>query len=177
MTKKDEDAPRRRNTPTRLSAELPALTRTAFRNSVGGRGFAEAGLITEWPAIVGRTVAGVSQPLQLAFPQGARKGGTLTIGCGGAAALELQHLKPQILERINAHFGYAAVTEIRFRQGASMPTARKPRGGTEKVPDSGPPSPAESEALSASLQAVPEGAVKESLKRLGLAVRRRPAPR
>ncbi len=106
-TEKKEEV-RRRNGVTRLSSELPALTKTAFRNTMGGRGFAEAGLITEWAAIVGRDVARMSRPMQLAFPRGERKGGVLTVECGGAAALELQHLKPQILDRINSHFGYAA---------------------------------------------------------------------
>ena len=36
--KKEERS--RRNGPARLSAELPGLTKTAFRNTMGGRGFA-----------------------------------------------------------------------------------------------------------------------------------------
>src|SRR3569833_531480 len=119
QTEKKEE-PRRRNGVARLSAELPALTKTAFRNTLGGRGFAEAGLITEWAAIVGQDVARMSRPVQLAFPRGERKGGVITVECGGAAALELQHLKPQILDRINSHFGYGAIREIRFKQGEAV---------------------------------------------------------
>src|SRR5690242_13112587 len=115
---------RRRNGVARLSANLPALTKTAFRNTLGGRGFAEAGLITEWASIVGADVARMSRPLQIAFRQGERKGGVLTIACGGAAARELQHRKPQILDRINSHFGYAAIAELRFRQGSAAPTTK-----------------------------------------------------
>lgn len=173
MAQEQKPEQRRRNAPTRLSAELPALTRTAFRNSAGGRGFAEAGLITEWASVVGPTVAKLSQPLQIAFPKGARKGGVLTVACTGAAALELQHLTPQVLERINAHFGYAAIAEIRIRQGGVAGSGGKPRRARAAPRDSGPLTPAESEALSASLKAVPDGAVKESLKRLGAAMRRR----
>ena len=91
---KKKEEPRRRNGVTRLSSELPALTKTAFRNTMGGRGFAEAGLITEWAAIVGRDVARMSRPMQLTFPRGERKGGVLTIECGGAAALE--HVGEQV---------------------------------------------------------------------------------
>src|SRR5215471_17932212 len=128
MTEKKDDAPRR-NAPTRLSTELPGLTRTAFRNTLGGRGFAEAGLITEWAAVVGEDIARMSRPIQLAFPRGERKGGVLTVACSGAAALELQHLKPQILDRVNTHFGYGAVRDIRFKQGEA------PRR-TPRVPES-----------------------------------------
>ena len=165
--KKEKEEPPRRNGVARLSAELPALTRTAFRNTLGGRGFAEAGLITEWAAIVGNDVARMSRPLQLAFRQGERKGGVLTIACGGAAALELQHLKPQILDRINSHFGYAAIAEIRFKQGSALarPKARSSR-------DSRPPSAAEIAATKAAVEALPEGEIKASLLRLGLAIRR-----
>jgi hypothetical protein len=158
--------------PTRLSAELPALTRVAFRNTLGGRGFAEAGLITEWKAVVGAEVARMSRPLQLAFPRGERKGGVLTLECGGSAALELQHLKPQILDRINSHFGYAAVSELRFRQGSAVLKATPARRGSPAA-DSRPPSAKETAEVASELGALPEGEIKDSLQRLGLAVRRR----
>jgi hypothetical protein len=165
---------RRRKAPTRLAAELPALTKMAFRNTLGGRGFAEAGLITEWPAIVGAEVARMSRPLQLAFRKGERKGGVLTIQCGGAAALELQHLKPQILERINSHFGYAAIAELRFKQGAAP---IDPAAGRRSRTDSKPASPADRAAVAAALAGVKDGEIKERLERLGLAIRRRQASR
>jgi len=169
MADKKEDPPRR-NAPTRLSVELPGLTKTAFRNTLGGRGFAEAGLITEWAAVVGADIARMSRPIQLAFPRGERKGGVLTIACGGAAALELQHLKPQILDRVNTHFGYGAVGEIRFKQGEAL--RRSPRR-----PESRKPTPAETAAVASDVSAMPEGAVKDSLMRLGLAMRRNPPRR
>ena len=164
MAKNDEGVTRR-NSPTRLSAELPGLTRTAFRNTLGGRGFAEAGLITEWAAVVGADIARMSRPIQLTFPRGERKGGVLTIACGGSAALELQHLKPQILDRVNTHFGYGAVSEIRFKQGEVV--RRTPRRA-----ESHKPTETETAAVAASVSSMPEGAVKDSLMRLGLAMRR-----
>src|SRR5690348_11908689 len=164
MAEKKDTIPRR-NGPTRLSVELPGLTRTAFRNTLGGRGFAEAGLITEWAAIVGADIARMSRPVQLAFPRGERKGGVLTVACGGAAALELQHLKPQILDRVNTHFGYGAVSEIRFKQGEAV--RRNPRRSESRKPTE-----TETAAVTASVSSMPEGAVKDSLMRLGLAMRR-----
>ncbi len=169
MAEKKEDA-QRRNAPTRLSVELPGLTRTAFRNTLGGRGFAEAGLITEWAAVVGADIARVSRPMQLAFPRGERKGGVLTIACGGAAALELQHLKPQILDRVNTHFGYGAVSELRFKQGEVVTQRRR-------APESRKPTASDTAAVSTAVSSMPEGAVKDSLMRLGLAMRRKPPAR
>jgi hypothetical protein len=163
---REKAAAPRRNGIARLSSELPALTRTVFKNSAGGRGFAEAGLITEWAAIVGAGIAAMSQPATLVFPRGERKGGVLTIRCGGAAALELQHLKPQILDRINSHFGYAAIRDIRFQQGDLRTTARSARRR-----DSAAPSPKDIAAVDATLTAVPDGALRETLQRLGVAIR------
>jgi hypothetical protein len=172
MTKKDADQ-FRRNAPTRLSAELPGLTRTAFRNTLGGRGFAEAGLITEWAAVVGEDIARMSRPAHLAFPRGERKGGVLTIACGGAAALELQHMKPQILDRVNTHFGYGAISELRFRQGdAAAIGGRRPRRAESRKPTA-----SETEAVATAVASMPEGAVKDSLVRLGLAMKRNPPRR
>src|SRR3954471_7519241 len=151
--KDKKEEPRRRNGVTRLSSELPALTKTAFRNTMGGRGFAEAGLITEWAAIAGRDVARMSRPVQLAFPRGERKGGVLTVECGGAAALALQHLKPQILDRINSHFGKAAAAELRFRQASPRPATR----AKTRNSDSKPPSAVEIAETTAEVAALPEG--------------------
>ena len=170
--KKKEEEPQRRNGIARLSANLPGLTKTAFRNTLGGRGFAEAGLITEWASIVGNDVARMSRPVQLAFPRGERKAGVLTVECGGAAALELQHLKPQILDRINSHFGYAAVAELRFKQGSPVKSGAGKAKSRSPNRDSKPPTPAEIAETTAAVAAVPEGEIKASLMRLGLAIRR-----
>jgi hypothetical protein len=174
--KKDEPPPRR-NGVARLSAELPALTKLAFRNTLGGRGFAEAGLITEWASIVGADVARMSRPVQLAFRQGERKGGVVTVECGGAAALELQHLKPQILDRINSHFGYAAVAELRFKQGAALGSGRSMSRSRTAKRDSKPPTPTEIAETTAAVEALPEGEIKASLLRLGIAIRRDKRPK
>ena len=112
----------------------------------------------------------MSRPIQLAFPRGERKGGVLTVACGGAAALELQHLKPQILDRVNTHFGYGAVREIRFRQGEAMIPRRRP-------PESRKPNTADTAEVAASVASMPEGAVKDRLMRLVLAMRRNPPRR
>jgi len=41
----------------------------------------------------------------------------------GAMALEIQHMAPQILERVNAHLGWRAVGRLAIRQG---PLERSP---------------------------------------------------
>ena len=62
-----------------------------------------------------------------------RPGATLVLRVDGARALDVQYKARQIIERINAYFGYAAVAELRIVQAPmrQLPPARppRPRGG------------------------------------------------
>ena len=157
---KPEPKPRR-NYMVALSAEVPGIAKQAL----GSRGYAEAGLFTHWAEIAGAQLAASSLPIKLGFPRGRRDEGTLTVRCGGAAALELQHLAPSILERINGHFGYRAVARLRIEQGAVSP---------RKV--AAPPPPLtrlEQNAVMAATAPVENPDIRDSLSRLGTAIRRR----
>ena len=112
------------------------------------------------------------QPDQLRFPRGKdgdldRSGGTLTLRCLGAMALELQHQTPMLLERINSYFGYRAVAQLRLVQGSLR---RHPQRKTAKLP---PLAPADRAATEAQLAPLPEGEVKDALRRLGDAIQQR----
>jgi hypothetical protein len=48
-------------------------------------------------------------------------GTTLTIACAGPVAMELTHLAPQIIARVNGHLGRQAVAQLKFSQGALLP--------------------------------------------------------
>ena len=104
-----------------IAAELPKLIGKPF----GRRGFGEGGLIAQWPAIAGEEIARHSAPLKLSFPRGERQGGTLTVRVAGAFAVELQHVAPLLIERINAYLGYGAITRLRLEQGR-LPPRRRP---------------------------------------------------
>ena len=151
----------RRNYMVALSAEVPALAKQAL----GSRGYAEAGLFTHWAEIAGAQLAASSLPIKLSFPRGKRDEGTLTVRCGGAAALELQHLAPSILERINGHFGYRAVARLKIEQGAV--SARK------IAPPPPPLTRLEQNAVTEATAPVTDPDIRASLSRLGAAIRRR----
>ena len=107
-----------------VSSYVPRLTRKAFEKY----GFATAALLTDWASIVGADVASYTAPERLKWPRDVnaygdiedgmqgRPGATLVIRVEGARALELQHKTHQLIERINAMFGYRAVAELRFIQ-------------------------------------------------------------
>ena len=92
------------------------------------RGFATTALLSDWPAIAGRELAQFTMPDRVIWPRrreeglntAARghkaEGATLVLRIEGPRAIEVQHRAGQILERVNAYFGYRAVTEMRFLQ-------------------------------------------------------------
>ena len=104
----------------RQAQPLSSLIQRITAGSFEARGLAAAGIAAEWPAIVGETVAACSWPDRL------RADGTLRICVSGPVAVELQHLEPQILERIAAYYGYRAVTRIAYVNRA--PSARPTTG-------------------------------------------------
>lgn len=117
----------RGKTPVKaVGAFLPHLTRKAFEKF----GFSTATLIMDWPVIVGGDIAQWTLPERLKWsrsapvegePDGlnsqARAGATLVLRVDQARALDVQYKSRQIIERINAYFGYAAIAEIRMIQG------------------------------------------------------------
>lgn len=102
---------RRGRGPLAIAAVLDKVTRPLGRR----RGLADARLMAEWAAVVGPQLAAESLPERLVRRRDGA-GGTLTIRVDGPMALELQHLAPLVIERLNAYFGYRAIERIVLRQ-------------------------------------------------------------
>jgi len=150
---------------------LPKVTAKA----IGRRGFTEGVLLNDWPAIVGVDLAEVSQPEKLMFPRGERIGGVLHIRVSGGVAIELQHLEPLVIERINGHFGYGAVARLRLIHAPiERPRAAKPRPAPRP---SAPVDPGRRAMLLNMLDGVEDAALRSALERLGTAVLRHEAGR
>ncbi len=98
-------APGRNFSPRGIAALLAPITRPAFRR----RAPAAAQLLADWPQLAGPELASRAAPLKFA-------GGTLTLGCTGAAAMELQFAEAQIIARLNLGLGHAMVERLRFVQ-------------------------------------------------------------
>lgn len=149
-----------------LAASLPAVTRAAL----GKRGMALAALLAEWEAIMGPALAAATSPIRLIRDRAAQEGedeaAILELRVDSAAAVELQHTEPRILERINAHFGYRAVKRLKLRQG---PT-NAGRGRAAAVPPIRRPGMAEERALFRQLEGVGDQSLRDALTGLGRAV-------
>src|SRR3954462_10288274 len=90
------EAPRQ-NRARAVSELLPAIHGAAFKRF----GFVQSALVTRWPEIVGARWAAASNPESLRFPPGKKADGVLTIVVRGAHAPMMQHIAPEIIERVN----------------------------------------------------------------------------
>jgi hypothetical protein len=150
----------RRGTLRAIAASVPKIAGAVL----GKRGFGEAQLIAQWPAIIGEALARGMSPDRLSFPRGERSGGTLHVRVGPGYALEVQHREPVLIERVNAFFGYRAVARLAIVQGPlALPD------GPAAVPRR-PLKNEERQALDQGLAELEDGALKSALQRLGEAI-------
>lgn len=128
---------RQRGGQARPIADLmPQIGRTAFRRF----GFVQSSVVTRWPEIVGETHARVCAPESIRFPPGEKSEGILQLVVIPSHAPLIQHVIPEIIERVNRFFGYRAVARVKLRQGRVKPPADKERA---KAPPSLKPIPME----------------------------------
>jgi hypothetical protein len=147
-----------------IAAQVPKVTKEALKR----RGPAFATIVAEWGEIVGPALAGSCLPEKLSTPPRPPKGvasppqsGTLTIRVSGGAAMELQHLAPLLLERINRFAGFKAVERLRFIQGP-MPVRDIVRGAP-----AAPLSDAQKTGIAAAVESVANPDLQAALARLG----------
>jgi len=149
---------RRASGPLAVAALVDKVTRPMRRR----RGLVEPALVGDWASIVGAPLARQCLPERLVRgPAGA--GGTLHVRVDGPLALELQHLEPLVVERINGYFGYRAVARLALHQGP-LPKAPEPK------PPPPTPDPADAAAFEARLDGIDDAALRSALKGLGDAV-------
>ena len=96
---------------------MPEIGRTAFRKF----GFVQSSVVTRWPEIVGERHARACAPESIRFPIGEKRDGILQLVVKPAFAPQIQHSIPEIVERVNRFFGYAAVAKVKLRQGEVQP--------------------------------------------------------
>lgn len=107
-----------------ISELMPEIGRTAFRRF----GFVQSSVVTRWPEIVGPRHARVCAPESIRFPPGEKSDGILQLVVVPAHAPIIQHVIPEIVERVNRFFGYRAVAKVKIRQGeVKAPPAQEPK--------------------------------------------------
>jgi hypothetical protein len=130
------------------------------------QGFASTDIVTHWPDIVGPEIAAHAEPVKLKWPRGgedAPEPATLVLRVEGPVAIEIQHLSPVVVERVNRFFGWRAVDRIAIRQAPLAGRARRPP----------PPAPSAEEVaeVAASLPDIADDSLRAALARLGAAIK------
>ncbi len=147
--------------PRALSRSLVKVTRPILAK--GGAALAE--LVAAWPQIAGPRLADSTAIDRLALPRGAAAGrgpGVLHLRVEPALALELQHVAPQIIEKLNAYLGYAAIGRIALVQRPVTPL-----GGVKRRRAALPPDATAREAAARSAAIIEDPELRAALSRLG----------
>jgi len=158
---------------TKSARPFSDLLGPAIADALKARGFATADIIGHWPDIVGARLAEQSQPIKLQWPPRPKtqvpdsgpQPSTLILRVESAFALEVEMGAAQIIERINAVFGWRCVGKLRIKQGPVEHPAPRER---PKVPEL---APAAARQLAADLNGIEDQGLKEALERLGRQVR------
>jgi len=161
--------------PMRRPRPLADLIDTCLGPSLAAQGFAAADVIVAWPEIVGERLASFSQPVKVEWkrrPAGPEAGpdperrpdpAVLVVRVESAFALEMQHLAPVVVERVNAHYGWRCIGRIVLKQGP----VRRNAGAPEPAPNV---DETERQRIGAAVEAIADDHLKAALDRLGRAV-------
>ncbi len=139
---------------------MPDIGRTAFRRF----GFVQSSVVTRWPEIVGARHSRICMPEAIRFPPGEKSEGILDLVVVPAHAPMIQHVVPEIIDRVNRFFGYNAVVRVKLRQGAVKPP---PAGEKPSAPPSLRPIPME---LGASLRDIGDPELRTVLESLARSI-------
>ena len=156
----------RHNGTTRGFSRASGLMQSRIRKASEGRGFAETRLLTHWAEIVGDQTAKMARPIKISYAQ-AGMGATLTVLTTGAVAPMLEMQKTQIIDRVNACYGYRAISRLRITQTAptGFHEGRADFGHAPAAPKE--PTPAEQTAAHDMAAGLKDNELRQALAALG----------
>ncbi len=156
-----------------------SLLQTRIRKVGESRGFAVSRLLTHWEEIVGAETARVARPVEVSYGRSGGFGATLVLLTTGANAPILEMQKEKLREKVNATYGYAAISRVRITQTAPVGFAD---GQAEFTPAPKPRAPAPDAGVVADAHKTASGVhdqdLREALEALArnvLSRRQRPA--
>ncbi len=151
--------------PVAISDLATAILDPVMRKRAG----ISIGLVQSWDEIVGPRLASQSRPEKIQWPRRAHEDdpfepATLIIACEGAAALYLQHETGEIIGRVNAFLGFAAIGRIKIVQKPMATSAARPKPGLRAL------LPAEKSRISSTVDKIDDDDLRASLERLGATI-------
>ena len=107
----------KRPSTTKGFKRTASLLGDRIRKAGESRGFAVSRVLTHWEEIVGSDLATLCRPVDVSYGRGGM-GATLTILTTGAQAPMLDMQKEQLRSKVNATYGYNAISRVRITQTA-----------------------------------------------------------
>ncbi|WP_293573874.1 DciA family protein [Phaeobacter sp.] len=144
------------------------LLNDQIRKAGESRGFAVSRLLTHWEDIAGPDIAPIARPVNVNYGRGGF-GATLTLLTTGANAPMLEMQKEQLRAKVNAVYGYNAISKVRVTQTA--PTGFSDGQVTfkyaPKVQSPSKPDPQDIAAAAEATTGVGDDDLRAALERLG----------
>ena len=149
----------RHTSTTRGFSRAATLMQGRIRKASEDRGFAVTRLLTHWAEVVGDATAQIATPVNVSYGKGGI-GATLTLLTTGAQAPMLDMQKEQIRDKVNACYGYRAISRVRVTQTAPTGFAEgrvafAPAPKEKKTPDP---------AMTSAAEKLSEGVENENLR-------------
>lgn len=130
----------KRRTSTYGFARTAKLVQGQVRGASESRGFAQSRILTHWEEIAGADIAAMARPVEVTYAKGGF-GATLVVLTTGAQAPLVQMRAEDIRARINAVYGYNAITRLRVTQTAATGFADGQVQFAHKKPNKTKPEP------------------------------------
>lgn len=163
---KREDATPNAVKPRRGPRPLSDLVSDLVDPIVSKKAGMTSGLLSAWPEIAGLRLQEGCRPEKLLWPPRRFENdpfdaATLVVACEGAFVLRLQHESRELIGRVNAYFGYPAVTRLKIVQRPIQPMR-----ASRKVPIK-PLTPRDRTTISQATARIENPRLRSALERFG----------
>ncbi len=96
------------------------LLRGQIRAAGEARGFALTRLLTHWAEVAGDDLAALTRPVKMSYGRAEGMGASLLLLVQAAHAPMVQMALPKLKDRVNATYGYNAISRISLTQTAAV---------------------------------------------------------
>lgn len=108
-----------RRATTKGFARTSNLLQGRIRTASESRGFAQSRVLTHWDEIAGSDFAAITRPVNVSYARGGF-GATLTLLTTGSNAPIVEMQKEKLRAKVNAVYGYNAISRIKLTQTAPV---------------------------------------------------------
>lgn len=151
------------------------LLRHRIREAGESRGFAVAKVLTNWDEIAGPQLAKLARPVKVSYAAKGGFGATLVLLTSSAYGPIVEMQKETLRQRVNACYGYNAVSRVVITQTAATGFAEAraafaPRLDDPTVPQPKPADPQKLERASQVAEEVSDPTLRAALEALGRSI-------